>query len=159
RRLSKEAMAGAVTAPVLRTLNRSLDNYVPNFVQGDSVLSSSMRLARQYIPGTAEHQFATEIITPLSNVSLERLQQMRQASATGASGLGQVTEAEHKMLQNSLGAIDVTLPPETLRENLRQLHNTFLDIIYGSRAEREALMRSGRLDAAVNADIEKQYYP
>lgn len=159
RRLSQEAMAGAVAAPVLRTLNRSLDNYVPNFVQGDSVLSSSMRLARQYIPGTAEHQFVTEIITPLSNVSLERLQQMRQASATGASGLGQVTQSEHEMLQNSLGAIDVTLPPETLRENLRQLHNTFLDIIYGSRAEREALVRSGRLDAAVNADIEKQYYP
>lgn len=110
--MKAETMAGVVAAPILRTFSRAQTDYLPNFTQGDSVLSATERVAKSFIPGTAENKFKAEFITPLSNVSLERLRQMREQSATGASGLGQVTEAEHKMLQNSLGAIDFSLPPD-----------------------------------------------
>jgi hypothetical protein len=60
-----------------------------------------------------------------SNVSLDKLSAMRAASTTGASGLGAVTEGEHKLLQASIAALDQEQSPEQLRANLKRVRATY----------------------------------
>jgi len=64
-----------------------------------------------------------------ANVSLDKLTAMRAASTTGASGLGAVTEGEHKLLQASIAALDQSQSPEQLRANLKRVRATYEWII------------------------------
>jgi hypothetical protein len=50
---------------------------------------------------------------------------MRAASTTGASGLGAVTEGEHKLLQASIAALDQSQSPEQFKANLKRVRSTY----------------------------------
>lgn len=58
-------------------------------------------------------------------VAFDRLDKLRQASATGSSGLGQVTEREISLLAAQLGALDQTLSPDRIRTTLDTVENVF----------------------------------
>ena len=60
-----------------------------------------------------------------ANVSLDKLTAMRAASTTGASGLGAVTEGEHKLLQASIAALDQSQDNAQLLTNLRRVRATY----------------------------------
>lgn len=63
--------------------------------------------------------------TIAANVSLEKLNAMRQASTTGASGLGAVTEPEHRMLMNSIAALEQSQGQDQLLANLKRVRATY----------------------------------
>lgn len=65
--------------------------------------------------------------TVTSNIAFERLQAMRDASATGGA-LGSVTENELSMLMNSLGAVAQDTDPVLLRENLKTIRDIWKKI-------------------------------
>lgn len=54
-------------------------------------------------------------------VSMERLQQLKEQSATGASGLGALSEGERRMIQSAQGALDITQDPEILKRNIKAI--------------------------------------
>lgn len=56
-----------------------------------------------------------------SLVSLDRLQQLKEQSATGASGLGALSDSELRLIQSSQGALEITLPPEKLKRNIKAI--------------------------------------
>ncbi len=58
-------------------------------------------------------------------VAFDRLEKMKAASATGASGLGQVTEREIALLAAQLGALNADLSPEVIRETLDTVERVF----------------------------------
>ena len=60
-----------------------------------------------------------------ANVSIDKLSAMRAASTTGASGLGAVTESEHKLLQASIAALDQEQSPEQFMANLKRVRATY----------------------------------
>ena len=68
---------------------------------------------------------ALTLETVKANVSLDKLSAMRAASTTGASGLGAVTESEHKLLQASIAALDQSQSPEQFKANLKRVRATY----------------------------------
>lgn len=77
-----------------------------------------------------------------ANLSLDKLQQMRNASPTGSSGLGSVTEGEHKLLQEQAGALNIGAKPEELRENLARIRWMQQDIIHNGKIS--AALKAGK---------------
>ncbi len=65
---------------------------------------------------------------------------MRSASPTGAA-LGSVTERELALLQSTIGNLEQSQDDVQLKDNLRRVKNTYLDIIHGEGKgpEREKL--------------------
>ena len=82
------------------------------------------------IPGTPAHDLANTLDTIKANVGFDKLQAMRNASATGGA-LGQVSERENLLLQRTLGSLEQSQSPEQFKANLKRLRELYLDIIHG----------------------------
>lgn len=69
-----------------------------------------------------EPQNAVDLEGPLntiaSRLTLDKLASLKQASPTGASGLGSLTEKEGALLRDSVAALGQTQSPDKLRESL-----------------------------------------
>ena len=61
--------------------------------------------------------FRNELATIQANIAFDRLQQMRDASKSGAA-LGSVTERELDLLMNAYGNLNQSTSPDLLRQNL-----------------------------------------
>jgi hypothetical protein len=140
---------------VLRSTTRALD-YLDRMSQGEGTMPAVARLAQSKVPGTDEYNFTRQIEDLKRNIGLDRLQDMRDNSPTGGA-LGQVPVQQQAMLEDTLGSFDITQSGEILRENLSQLNNIYLDIMFGSPAERQAAVEAGRLTPEEAAEVE-QYY-
>jgi hypothetical protein len=170
KRLGRQASTQRAGATVVREVGRGLE-LMPKIVGwGDSpaggetettgmgeIAGANARLALSKIAGTAEYQFMQNIESALSNVGLDTLQAMRDNSPTGGA-LGQVPFQQQQRLEQVLGAFKITMPRPVIEENLKYLNNAYMDIMYGSRAERQNLMRQGLLTAEQNAQIDAAYY-
>lgn len=71
-------------------------------------------------------------LTPItSGVALQRMQQLKQASATGSTGFGQLSEKELGVLVNNMGSLDPNkTAPDILANNLqtiKQQYQAFMD--------------------------------
>jgi hypothetical protein len=82
------------------------------------------------VGGTAAHDLGKLLDTVKSNAGFQELSKMRQASPTGAA-LGSVTERELALLQSTIGNLDQSQSEAQLKDNLRRVKNTYLDIIHG----------------------------
>ena len=140
---------------VLRAITRGLD-IIPDVVQGSGTFGATTRRARSRVPGTPEYNLQLQVDDFLSNVGLDRLQEMRENSPTGGA-LGQVPVQQQARLERVLGSFDLAQDPEILQENLSEINNVYLDIMFGSRAEREALVDRGEMSAEENREINAQY--
>jgi hypothetical protein len=67
------------------------------------------------VPGTAPYDVAAELKTSVSAIALNKLKELKQQSATGASGLGSVTERELALLEASIAPLDQAQSPEAIR--------------------------------------------
>jgi hypothetical protein len=140
---------------VLRSTTRALE-YLDKMQQGGGFIPAASRAVQSKIIGTDEYQFTRQIEDLKRNIGLDRLQQMRDNSPTGGA-LGQVPVQQQAMLEDTLGSFDISQPGDTLRENLNQLNNIYLDIMFGSPAERAEAVAAGRMTAQEAEQIE-QYY-
>lgn len=80
------------------------------------------------IPGTDAYNLERKIDTIKANVGFSALQAMRAASPTGGA-LGQVSEMENRLLQATLGSLDIGQSPEQLRANLEKVKKHFTNLI------------------------------
>lgn len=80
---------------------------------------------KSHISGTDAYDLAQLRDTVKSNVGLTQLQQMRDASKTGASGFGQLSEKELDVLQSSIASLDQAQRPEQFRDALTKVRNHF----------------------------------
>ena len=75
--------------------------------------------ARSISPGgMASDEIDARLKTIDSNIAFETLKQMRDASTTGASGIGQVTEKEHDMLKSVIANLNPRQRGASLKANL-----------------------------------------
>lgn len=79
-----------------------------------------------------------------SNISIDELQAMREASPTGGA-LGQVPVQQQEFLMSVLGSLTPSLQPSVLEENLNDVYNIYLDAMYGSPQELQRAVKSGRM--------------
>ena len=92
------------------------------------------------IPGTPQHDAKKMIEGVQSNITLDRLQELRDAAkAAGAtgSGLGQVTERELNILQSSMGSLAQSQGKEQFLRNMKRVRQAYVDAIYGPGASGE----------------------
>jgi hypothetical protein len=82
---------------------------------------------------------------------------MRENSPTGGA-LGQVPIQQQKRLEQVLGSLSLGQSPETIEANLKRVINIYIDIVYGSSAERAEAVRSGKMDQATSDQIEAYYH-
>ena len=83
---------------------------------GTTALSGSVL---KHVAGSDANQLKSILAVISSKVALDRLMEVKKTGAT----LGQVSEKELAMLQNSFDALDQSLPPERLREALTNYAN------------------------------------
>ncbi len=81
-----------------------------------------------FIPGTPQHDAARMVETIKANVGFDRLQQMREASDTGGA-LGQVSEFENRLLQSTIGNLELSQTQEQFLKNLRRVKDIYTRII------------------------------
>jgi hypothetical protein len=67
------------------------------------------------VPGTPQYDVAAQLKRSVSAIALGKLKELKQQSATGASGLGSVTERELALLEASIAPLDQAQSPEAIR--------------------------------------------
>lgn len=78
-----------------------------------------------FVPGTNEANLAADIDTLLANLGISSLQEMRAASANGASGFGQLTERELSRLEAQVRNLTMTQDRAQLVDNLKVVRSEF----------------------------------
>lgn len=68
---------------------------------------------------------AGSLNTIASRLTLDKLAQLKQASPTGASGLGSLTEREGALLRDSVAGLGQTQSPDQLRESLASVERHY----------------------------------
>ena len=84
----------------------------------------------KYVPGTGARTIMQMLDTIKANTSFDKLQAMRAASPTGGA-LGQVSDSENRLLQATIGKLDVSLPRPVFEDNLKRVINQYNDTIHG----------------------------
>lgn len=122
---NKEAMTRRYADVVVEDIDR-----VGDLLDEAWIPATGAGSVTSYIPGTTAHDTSKLLDTIRANVGFDRLQQMRDASPTGGA-LGQVSEFENRLLQSTLGNLEMSQTEEQFRYNLGRLRRTYLDIIHG----------------------------
>lgn len=81
-----------------------------------------------FIPGTPAYNLNRTIDTIKANVGFQALQAMRDASPTGGA-LGQVSEQENRLLQATLGSLDIGQGEQQLRANMSKVKQHFSNLV------------------------------
>jgi hypothetical protein len=133
RRTAAEAAkrAGASIDPVTEDIDRAI-NQISQY-PGMTTGGFSSVLKKIPIVGSATQAGEVEslINTVKANSSLEKLQQMRAQSPSGASGLGAVTQGEHKLLQDAIGSLDQSQDSASVLYNLERVKRIRHEIVHG----------------------------
>src|SRR5690625_1607310 len=66
-----------------------------------------------------------DIDTIKSKVVLQTMEEMRASSAAGATGFGNMNQAQLKVIQDSLGSLERATTGDQIIENLKIIRNTF----------------------------------
>lgn len=112
------------SAPVVvEDIGRALklaDNWTTGFVGGYT----------KAIPGTRAHDLQQLIAGIGSNITIDKLQQMRANSPTGGA-LGQVSNYEDQMLRSAYGSLEQSQSKGQFVANLERLRGIYMDIVHG----------------------------
>jgi len=114
----KEATAKANQAFAASNVSNAIDNA---FKYVDKIGASGVgsKLARGVpIGGMSWDSLDAAVNSINSNVAFEQLRKMREAAATGASGLGQVTEKENQMLSSVIADLRAYQDTDQLKRGL-----------------------------------------
>lgn len=139
----------------LRSITRALE-YLEQMPQGEGVAGSAARIAQARVPGTPAYYFRQQVADFQNNVGVQSLQEMRNNSPTGGA-LGNITERQLNMMRDLMGSFDIGQPVSSLRENLNQINNNFLEIIHGSPAERDRLLERGEISPQQYRAVENAF--
>jgi len=131
---------------------------VRDMPKGASGVSAAIRAAGSNIPGLGgAPRRATLALEPIKNmIALDNLTALRQASPTGGA-LGNVSNAEGQRLEQKYGLLTAEQDPQITERNLIELTKDYLDTVYGSDAQIDKLVETGKVtqDQARQAKAEK----
>lgn len=97
-----------------KIVSDTIDRIIPTINDWNTGLAANT----EWIKGTPAYQLREDLSTIESAIGLGRLQAMKEASKSGASGFGSLSAPELKLLVNSLGSINAGIGKEALVRNL-----------------------------------------
>jgi hypothetical protein len=118
-------------AGMIDPVTEDIDRAINQTKQYPGMIAGTFGNLMKNIPGSQAADVGKLVDTIKANASLDKLSQMRAQSPTGASGLGAVTQGEHKLLQDSIGALDQSQTPEQFLYNLDRVKRIRHEIIHG----------------------------
>lgn len=149
--------AKAETEQFLTQVNM-LGSMFDELPQEDNTAGSVARIIQSKIPGTTGYD-AAKVFESLQGLArVEKMQQLRNGSPTGSTGMGQLSNAEGEALAKAfLGSLDINTRPKTFKTNLLLAQTKLLDEIHGSQRLRHQWMKDGKITPEQNAEVEAQY--
>jgi spore germination cell wall hydrolase CwlJ-like protein len=145
---TKGAAEKAVTAPEKAKQDKAAADIVITDIDraiktmDDAILPTTGAIGGMLsnVGGTAARDLAGLLDTVKANAGFDTLAKMRAASPTGGA-LGSITEKELALLQATIGNLEQSQTADQLKDNLRRVKNTYLDIVHGpgQGPEREKL--------------------
>ena len=127
------------------------------------LLSGSGRALGSIIPGTKAYDLQENYLSSISSqIMLSAMSDMKEKSPTGATGLGSLNQGEADSLRESWGALKIGGDPAILRKNLLRIKRRRFDLIHGTRKERDAALKEGKITQEaydVVDQMEKQSFP
>lgn len=142
RSLQKERSASVVMRDGTKLLDLSKD-------WGAGVPSGIIGTAAALIPQTDTAR-ANELLKGIkANLKLDSLLALKEASPTGASGMGQQSDKEAQTLEERGGSLDPTQDPTDFRDNLFGVMNDYMDFIHGTPEQIRARYEAGEISAEV----------
>ena len=115
----------------IRTAENLASARTMGFIPRTGMFSPMLR----FIPGAGQASVDLEATVEAigAGISLENLNQMRQASPTGGA-LGNVTERQQALLASAFGSLDTRQSTPLFLYNLARVENTLNDIVHGPDA-------------------------
>lgn len=89
-------------------------------------------------PGTQKRVWAKNFDVLKDMLTLDKLKELKESSSTGASGLGQLSDAEGLRLQNASFKLDKGLPKEKALEYLNDIESSMSKVL-GDNVSRETM--------------------
>ena len=134
------------------------ENIIKNDISKYGVVGTNFDIGKSKVAGTPEYSLVNQILPALKDsIALSALRKLKDASPTGSSGLGAVTEKEGKRLENMYGVLDVGGDKEILLKDLQRLKEESFDMIHGSKSERNQALKDGRITKEQNDQVEEMY--
>jgi hypothetical protein len=128
---------------VVQDANRALQILEENMARvGPTTAAGGFGAVLQYIPATDAYALNTLLESVKSNISIQELQSMREASPTGGA-LGQIPVQQQRFLMQLRGTLTPNLPADILSENIKRVVNMSRDIIHGTPEQIGAMLESG----------------
>jgi len=150
----QRAVSGAT---VIQDVSRALGE-LKNINQGTGIIASNARKLASGVAGTPEYKILNNYVpTIVANITFDKLQELKQNSPTGASGLGALNRSEADALRDSAGKLTDISNPVVFAENLIRVQSKFIDLIHGTSAQRQKLVDDGKLNRSENLKIESLY--
>ena len=150
-----EEAATAAQAMEEQTANIVLDE----IGRANEIIANNPRMATGMIGGVMSNLSTSDAAalernlgTIKSNIGLNRLQEMREASPTGGA-LGNVTERELATLQTVYGNLDLNQRPEELQRNLNRLEMMYQGVVGGVDINGETVSMDDILYTAEQNDM------
>lgn len=137
--LSNKKMAVARADNVLSQLDRieSLAISPPDADTGWAGAAGPLYMVNQFIPSSDAYALSNLVQSVKANLSFDELQRMRDASPTGGA-LGQVSNIEIGLLQNSIAALNPAVGEEEFKEQLdivKKHYSNVRNLILGESVE------------------------
>lgn len=80
------------------------------------------------VGGTKPYTLNQTMDTIKSNITFDKLQEMRNNSPTGGA-VGNVSDSDLRLLGNTVASLDISQDKKTIQNNLKQVQDKYVDII------------------------------
>lgn len=121
-RVDLERAFPALEASFNNTLEKKeiVDNLIDEVLPKVNLATAGFASLLDVIPGTPQADLAAQIQTIISNLGIDELQAMREASPTGGA-LGAISDKESEILQTTIANLRNSQSPTQLKRNLQHL--------------------------------------
>ena len=135
----------------------NLTNEILKNIPEDNAASTLWRsLAPEAI--AREQKKLSNALKPIeAQVMLRTLNSLREASTTGGSGLGPLSDREGQLLMSSIASLDPYADPTDIRRSLKAINDHFINAEFGDREERIQLVRENKMTVPKFNEIEEKY--
>lgn len=124
----QKAMSNLADDEVLAALSRARSGVDAGYSAGRWARLGEIPILGKQIEPQGVVDLRGDLGTVASRVTLDTLAKLKQASPTGASGLGSLTEREGALLRDSVAALDQAQSPEKLLENLANVEKHYRNV-------------------------------
>lgn len=124
---------------------------------GTTYASDVVKKGSQYF-STSSQARLNQAMKPISAKMIwDQMSKLREASATGSTGLGSLTEGERKNLEATITSLDAMQDPRDIIRGMAKIEDYMRNAEFGNREERKKLVEEGKMTSVRYNEIEKGY--